>query len=30
MPSYDFLNKNTNEIEEYRMSYTVVGTIQTR
>jgi hypothetical protein len=22
MPSYDFLNKNTNEIEEHRMSYT--------
>jgi hypothetical protein len=24
MPSYDFLNKNTNEIEEHRMSYTVL------
>jgi hypothetical protein len=24
MPSYDFLNKQTNEIEEYRMSYTVL------
>jgi hypothetical protein len=24
MPSYDFLNKNTNEVEEYRMSYTVL------
>jgi hypothetical protein len=23
MPSYDFLNKNTGEIEEHRMSYTV-------
>jgi hypothetical protein len=24
MPSYDFLNKNTNEVEEHRMSYTVL------
>lgn len=24
MPSYDFYNKNTNEIEEHRMSYTVL------
>jgi hypothetical protein len=24
MPSYDFLNKNTGEIEEHRMSYTVL------
>lgn len=24
MPSYDFFNKNTNEIEEHRMSYTVL------
>jgi hypothetical protein len=24
MPSYDFLNKSTNEIEEHRMSYTVL------
>ena len=24
MPSYDFLNKETNEIEEHRMSYTVL------
>lgn len=24
MPSYDFLNKTTNEIEEHRMSYTVL------
>jgi hypothetical protein len=24
MPSYDFLNKNNNEIEEHRMSYTVL------
>jgi hypothetical protein len=24
MPTYDFLNKNTNEIEEHRMSYTVL------
>ena len=23
MPSYDFLNKNTNEVEEHRMSYAV-------
>jgi hypothetical protein len=23
MPSYDFLNKNTGQIEEHRMSYTV-------
>lgn len=24
MPTYDFLNKQTNEIEEHRMSYTVL------
>ena len=24
MPTYDFLNCNTNEIEEHRMSYTVL------
>jgi hypothetical protein len=24
MPSYDFLNKETNQIEEHRMSYTVL------
>jgi hypothetical protein len=24
MPTYDFLNKNTNEIEEHRMSYTIL------
>jgi len=24
MPTYDFLNKNTNEVEEHRMSYTVL------
>jgi hypothetical protein len=24
MPSYDFLNKQTNEVEEHRMSYTVL------
>jgi hypothetical protein len=24
MPSYDFMNKNTGEIEEHRMSYTVL------
>ena len=24
MPSYDFLNKNTGEVEEHRMSYTVL------
>jgi hypothetical protein len=24
MPTYDFLNNNTNEIEEHRMSYTVL------
>jgi hypothetical protein len=24
MPTYDFLNKETNEIEEHRMSYTVL------
>jgi len=24
MPSYDFLNKNTSEVEEHRMSYTVL------
>lgn len=24
MPTYEFLNKNTNEIEEHRMSYTVL------
>jgi len=24
MPSYDFFNKNTGEVEEYRMSYTVL------
>ena len=24
MPSYDFLNKNTNEVEEHRMSYTIL------
>jgi hypothetical protein len=29
MPTYDFLNKNTGEIEEHRMSYTVLdGFIQ--
>lgn len=24
MPSYDFLNKNTGQVEEHRMSYTVL------
>jgi hypothetical protein len=24
MPTYDFLNKQTNEVEEHRMSYTVL------
>ena len=24
MPSYEFMNKNTNEVEEHRMSYTVL------
>jgi hypothetical protein len=24
MPSYDFMNKNTGQIEEHRMSYTVL------
>jgi hypothetical protein len=24
MPSYDFLNKNTGEVEEHRMSYTAL------
>ena len=24
MPTYDFLNKNTNEVEEHRMSYTIL------
>jgi hypothetical protein len=24
MPSYDFMNKNTGEVEEHRMSYTVL------
>ena len=24
MPTYDFLNKNNNEIEEHRMSYTIL------
>ena len=25
MPSYDFMNLNTNEIEEHKMSYTVLS-----
>ena len=24
MPSYDFFNRNTNQVEEHRMSYTVL------
>lgn len=29
MPSYDFLNKNTGEVEEHRMSYTVLEQFKT-